>query len=76
MAKEPNVKDNAVVDALRRLREEEADLQAKLKPVQEAIAALEKIVDKTVKKAKSTPSAKEGAGETTTEQVEEAVDAQ
>ncbi|MBT1695949.1 hypothetical protein KK083_03615 [Fulvivirgaceae bacterium PWU4] len=45
---------NAVVDALQRLKEEEAELQAKLKPVQEAVAALEKIVEKFsgVKKAK------------------------
>lgn len=53
MAKETIVKENAVVDALRRLKEEEADLSAKLKPVQEAIAALEKIVDKSTKKVKS-----------------------
>jgi prefoldin subunit 5 len=52
MAKESNVKENAVVDALRRLKEEEAELSARLKPVQEAIAALEKIVDKSVKKVK------------------------
>jgi hypothetical protein len=45
---------NVVVDALQRLKEEEAELQAKLKPVQEAVAALEKIVEKFsgVKKAK------------------------
>jgi tetrahydromethanopterin S-methyltransferase subunit B len=52
MAKESIVKENAVVDALRRLKEEETELVAKLKPVQEAIAALEKIVDKSVKKPK------------------------
>lgn len=52
MAKEITVKDNPVVDALRKLKEDEADLLAKLKPVQEAIGALEKIVDKSVKKVK------------------------
>lgn len=62
MAKETISKDNPVVDALRKLKEEEVELVAKLKPVQEAIAALEKIVDKTVKKAK--PS---GSRETVTE---------
>lgn len=59
MAKEMNGKDNAVIDALRRLKEEEAELTAKLKPVQEAISALEKIVEKTVKKVKPSSSAKE-----------------
>lgn len=57
MAKESITRDNPVVDALKKLREEEVELVAKLKPVQEAIAALEKIVDKTVKKAK--PGSKE-----------------
>jgi hypothetical protein len=52
MAKEMNVKDNPVVDVLRKLKEDETELVAKLKPVQEAIAALEKIVDKSVKKAR------------------------
>lgn len=52
MAKDTILKDNPVVDALRKLKEEEIELAAKLKPVQEAIAALEKILDKTVKKAK------------------------
>jgi hypothetical protein len=52
MAKESITKENPVVDALRKLREEEADLATKLKPVQEAIAALEKIVDRSVKKVK------------------------
>jgi len=60
MAKESIVKENAVVDALRRLKEEETELVAKLKPVQEAIAALEKIVDKSVKKPKP---AKDQAGD-------------
>ena len=61
MAKESITKENAVVDALRRLKEEETDLLAKLKPVQEAIGALEKIVDKSVKKTKSP---KENASDT------------
>jgi len=61
MAKETITKENPVVDALRKLRDEEADLVARLKPVQEAIAALEKIVDKSVKKVK--PSAKENTGD-------------
>jgi len=59
MAKEIIVKDNPVVDALRKLKEDEAELLAKLKPVQEAIGALEKIVDKSVKKAK--PAKENGA---------------
>jgi hypothetical protein len=53
MAKESIAKENAVADALRRLRDEESELQAKLKPIQEAITALEKIVEKSVKKVKS-----------------------
>jgi hypothetical protein len=62
MAKESIVRDNPVVDALKKLKDEEIELAAKLKPVQEAIAALEKIVDKTVKKVK--PSGpKDVAGE-------------
>jgi hypothetical protein len=60
MAKESIVKENPVIDALKKLKEEEAELVAKLKPVQEAIGALEKIVDKSVKKAK--PS-KDSAGD-------------
>jgi hypothetical protein len=66
MAKESIIKDNPVVDALRKLKEEEIELTAKLKPVQEAIAALEKIVDKTVKKVK--PS---GTKDLVTENAEE-----
>lgn len=62
MAKESTVKDNPVVDALRKLREEEVELAAKLRPVQEAIAALEKILDKTVKKVKGS-GVKETGGE-------------
>jgi tetrahydromethanopterin S-methyltransferase subunit B len=60
MAKETIVKENPVTDALRKLKEEELELTAKLKPVQEAIAALEKILDKSSKKAKP---AKESASE-------------
>jgi hypothetical protein len=60
MAKETIVKENPVIDALKKLKEEEMELTAKLKPVQEAISALEKILDKSVKKSKP---AKESAGE-------------
>lgn len=66
MAKEVIVKENAVVDALKRLKEEEAELAQKLKPVQEAIAALEKIVDKSVKKVKP---AKETGGDNQAEEL-------
>jgi DNA polymerase III alpha subunit len=55
-------KENPVVDALRKLRDEEAEILIKLKPLQEAIGALEKIVEKWVKKVKSS-GAKEGADE-------------
>jgi hypothetical protein len=51
MAKETIVKENPVIDALRKLKEEEVELVAKLKPLQEAIGALEKILDKSSKKA-------------------------
>lgn len=61
MAKESMAKENPVVDALRKLKDEEAELLVKLKPLQEAIGALEKIVDKSVKKVKS--SAKDNAGD-------------
>lgn len=57
------------MDALKRLREEEAELQSKLKPVQEAIGALEKIVDKTVKKVKPASSSKEISEVATEEEV-------
>ena len=63
MAKESNVKENPVVDALKKLKEEEAELVSKLKPVQEAIAALEKIVDKSVKKVKPSGGAKDNGSE-------------
>jgi hypothetical protein len=62
MAKETIAKENPVTDALRKLKEEELELVSKLKPLQEAISALEKILDKSVKKVKS-PSAKDGSGE-------------
>jgi hypothetical protein len=52
MAKEIAAKENPVVDALKKLKEEEAELVSKLKPLQEAIGALEKIIDKSVKKTK------------------------
>ena len=63
MAKENNSKENAVVDALRRLKEEEVELLAKLKPVQEAIGALEKIVDKSAKKVRPSSAVKDNAVE-------------
>ena len=67
MAKENGVKvDNPVVDVLRKLKEDEAELVSKLKPVQEAIAALEKIVDKSVKKVKP---AKENADSNSAEEL-------
>jgi len=53
MAKETNGKEHPVSDALKRLKDEEFELVTKLKPIQEAITALEKIVDKTFKKTKS-----------------------
>ncbi|MBT1704738.1 hypothetical protein [Chryseosolibacter indicus] len=63
MAKESIAKENPVIDALRKLKEEEAELLLKLKPVQEAIGALEKIVDKTTKKVKPASGSKDGTGE-------------
>jgi hypothetical protein len=66
MAKENIAKENPVVDALRKLKEEESELMSKLKPVQEAIGALEKIVDKSVKKPKP---AKENASDAVEEGV-------
>jgi hypothetical protein len=60
MAKETIVKENPVTDALKKLKEEEIELMAKLKPLQEAIGALEKILDKSSKKAKP---AKDSANE-------------
>ena len=70
MAKEIS-KENPVVDALRRLKEEEAEILVKLKPLQEAIGALEKIVEKSVKKVKSS-GAKDGVEESVQELVEDA----
>ena len=61
MAKESILKENPVIEALRKLKEEEAEIAIKLKPIQEAIGALEKIVDKTVKKAKPSSGMKDGA---------------
>jgi hypothetical protein len=74
MAKEMIAKENPVMDALKKLKDEEADLLTKLRPVQEAIAALEKIVDKSVKKTKST-SSRDQSTETSNaeERMEEAV---
>ena len=63
MAKESIAKENPVVEALRKLKEEEVELLVKLKPLQEAIGALEKIVDKSVKKIKSSSGAKDSAGD-------------
>lgn len=73
MAKEI-AKENPVIDALRKLKDEEAELLVKLKPLQEAIGALEKIVDKSVKKAKPAKENAETAGveENVPEAVEEA----
>lgn len=54
-------KDSPVNDALKSLKDEETELLNKLKPVQEAIGALEKIVDKYTgngKKSKSSSSKK------------------
>jgi len=65
MAKEI-AKENPVVDALRKLKEEEAELVIKLKPLQEAIGALEKIVEKTVKKVKTSSSGKDNSDENST----------
>ena len=63
MAKETIAKENPVIDALRKLKEEEVELLIKLKPVQEAIGALEKILDKPVKKVKASSGAKDGSGD-------------
>jgi hypothetical protein len=73
MAKEI-AKENPVIDALRKLKEEEAELMIKLKPVQEAIGALEKIVDKSTKKAKPAKESGDASSveENTPEPVEEA----
>jgi hypothetical protein len=73
MAKEGISKENAVVDALRRLKDEEADLLSRLRPVQEAINALEKIVDKSAKKPKPV---KENMGGQIAEEVAELSEAE
>jgi hypothetical protein len=59
MAKEITTKDNPVTDALRKLKDDEAELLTKLKPLQEAIGALEKSIDKSAKKAKPASGAKD-----------------
>ncbi len=71
MAKEV-ITNNPVVDVLKKLKEDEAELLSKLKPVQEAIGALEKIVDKSAKKGKP---AKENSGEAVEEVAEVSVEA-
>jgi hypothetical protein len=63
MAKESIAKENPVVDALRRLKDDEVELVTKLKPLQEAITALEKIVDKSTKKVKSASGSKDTAAD-------------
>jgi len=67
MAKETIVKENPVIDALRKLKEEEMEIAAKLKPIQEAISALEKILDKSSKKAPK--ASKEASSEMAAEEV-------
>ena len=71
MAKESITKENPVVDALRKLKEEEAELSIKLKPLQEALSALEKIVDKSVKKVKASSGTKESAEDSAQESSED-----
>ena len=63
MAKETIAKENPVTEALRKLKDEEMEIVSKLKPLQEAISALEKIIDKSVKKTKPSSSSKESSGE-------------
>jgi hypothetical protein len=71
MAKESIAKENPVAEALRKLKEEELELVTRLKPLQEAIAALEKIVEKSSKKVKS-PS-KDSADSNTEESMQESM---
>lgn len=71
MAKESLAKENPVFDALRRLKEEEVELLTKLKPLQEAIGALEKIVDKSAKKVKPSSGAKDSAADNADENTED-----
>mgnify|MGYP003578613445 CR=1 FL=1 len=63
MAKKTMAKVNPVTDALRKLKEEELELLSKLKPVQEAISALENILDRSPKKGNSPVAAKDGLGD-------------
>lgn len=72
MAKETIVKENPVIDALRKLKEEEMEIAAKLKPIQEAISALEKILDKSSKKAPK--AAKEASSDAVEETAPEATE--
>ena len=72
MAKETIVKENPVIDALRKLKEEELEIAAKLKPIQEAIRALEKILDKSSKKAPK--PAKEASSDAVEETAPEATE--
>ena len=73
MAKEANAKENPVMEVLRKLKEEETELLTRLKPIQEAISALEKIVDKNVKKTKATNTKESAANAETEEVTQEAV---
>jgi hypothetical protein len=68
MAKESIAKENPVVDALKKLKDEETELMIKLRPIQEAIGALEKIVDKSGKKVKPASNTKDNVN------VEEGID--
>lgn len=63
MAKKTIAKVNPVTDALRKLKEEEAELISRLKPVQEAISALAAIIDKPAKKTSSSSAAKDNPGD-------------
>lgn len=63
MAKENQIKDSPVLDALRKLKDEEADLLQRLRPIQEAIGALDKIMDKSLKKVVKPASQKEHTSE-------------
>ena len=74
MAKEKEilVKENPVVDALKKLKEEEAEMMAKVKPIQEAISALEKILDKSVKKTRPAKEAAENLFEESAPEAESA----
>jgi histone deacetylase complex regulatory component SIN3 len=56
MAKKTIAKENPVTEALRKLREEESELIGKLRTIQEAIGALETVLDKSAKKSSSKES--------------------